>query len=143
MLPKRLSSGVRYMSASQLNTPITLVQPNAGQAADGTPVPEQIVAQTYANVAQWRNKELDKTDTRNAQSSYKITIRYPKTYTLDAGMNILVHGQRHQIDSFSDLDGQRVELSIWTFVENDTIAGTATVPTTLFEPVGIIDGGSF
>lgn len=128
MLPKRLSTGVRYMSASQRNTPITITQPNTGQATNGTPNPETIVATTWANVAQWRNREVDKTQTRSAQASYKITIRYPTTYGLDGGMNILVRGQRHFIDSFSDEDGQRIQLSIWTYVENDVIICNDSVP---------------
>ena len=119
-LPSRPSTGVRYLSASAYNTAITIVQPNTGQAVDGTPLPETVVATTHANVAQWRNREVDKGQTRNAQSSYKLTIRYPKTYCLDSGMNILVRNQRHFIDSFSDPDGQRIELSVWTWTENDT-----------------------
>jgi SPP1 family predicted phage head-tail adaptor len=121
MLPKRLSTGVRYLSASAFNTAITIIQPNTGQAADGTPLPETIVATTHANVAQWRNREVDKGQTRNSQSSYKLTIRYPKTYTLDSGMNILVRNQRMFIDSFSDEDGQQIQLSVWCWTENDTI----------------------
>jgi head-tail adaptor len=148
MLPKKLSTGVRYMSASQYNVPITIVQPSAGQASDGTPLPEYVVATTYANVAQWRNREVDKTQTRSGQASYKLTVRYPKNYSLDTGMNILVRGQRHLIDSFSDEDGQRIQLSIWTWTENDTIvAGNPAapdlgVPVTTLEN-GTIDGGSW
>jgi SPP1 family predicted phage head-tail adaptor len=148
MLPKRFSTGTRYKSASEFNTPITISRPNAGQADDGTPLPETIVALTQANVAQWRNREVDKAQTRSAQASYKITIRYPKTYSLNAGMNILVRGQRHFIDSFSDEDGQRIQLSVWTWVENDTIVAGNPAATELGVPItvletGTIDGGTW
>jgi hypothetical protein len=49
-------------------------------------------------------------------------VRFPKTYSLDGGMQILVRGQLHNIDSFYDPDGQQVELHIWTFVTNDTVS---------------------
>src|ERR1035437_6375230 len=121
MLPKKLSTGVRYMSASQYNVPITITQPNAGQAADGTPLAETIVATTHANVAKWRSCEVDKAQARNALGYYQITIRYPKNYSLDSGMNILVRNQRHLIDGFLDEDGQKIQLKISTWVENDTV----------------------
>lgn len=127
MLPKRLRTGIRYLSASQFNVPITITQPNAGQATDGTPLPETIVATTHANVAKWRDREADKAQARNAQGYYKIVIRYPKTYSMDTGMNILVRNQRHLIDGFLDEDGQKIQLSISTWVENDTI-GTGVIP---------------
>jgi SPP1 family predicted phage head-tail adaptor len=119
MLPRKLSTNVRYLSASQLNTLISIIQPNAGQAADGTPLPPTTVGTTHANVAQWRGKELDKPQSREGQSSYKIIIRYPKAYSIDSGMQIMVRGQLHNIESISDPDGQMVELHIWTFVDND------------------------
>jgi SPP1 family predicted phage head-tail adaptor len=119
-IPKRFSTGVQYLSASAFNTRITFMQPNSGQAADGTPNPPTVVACTHANMAQWRGKETDKQETRVATSSYKFIVRYPKTYSVDAGMNIMVRNQLHEIESFSDPDGQRIELHIWTFVQNDT-----------------------
>lgn len=124
MLTKRLSTGVRYKSASELTCRITFTQPNAGQEADGTPLPETIVkTNVWANVAKWRGKETDKPQERTGQSSYQIIIRYPKAYSVDSGMNILLRNQRHNIESISDPDGQMVELHLWTFVDNDT-AGT-------------------
>jgi SPP1 family predicted phage head-tail adaptor len=120
-LPKQ-PNGVRYLGASDFNSYITITQPNSGNAVDGTPLPETTVAPNiHANINQWRGKQEQKTDALQAQSSYKIIIRYPQTYTLDTGMNILVRGQRHNIESFSDPDGQRVELHIWTWVGNDTV----------------------
>jgi SPP1 family predicted phage head-tail adaptor len=122
MLPKKLSTGVRYSGASAFNGRITITQPNAGATSDGTPLPETIVKSNLAaNVSQWRGKESDQQQTRSGVSSYKIVIRYPKNFSIDGGMNILVRGQRHNIESFSDPDGQRVELHIWTWVENDTV----------------------
>ena len=119
-LPKQ-PTGVRYSGSTDYNTRITITQPNAGNAADGTPLPETVVACTWANVAEWRGKQDDKKETLQAVSSYKIVIPYPKTYSLDTGMNILVRSQRHNIDSFSDPDGNRVELHLWTWVGDDTV----------------------
>jgi SPP1 family predicted phage head-tail adaptor len=124
-LPKKASTGTRYLSASQYNSYATFVQPNAGQETDGTPLPETTVASNvHANVSMWRGRESDKQQTRNAVASYKIVVRYPKTFSVDAGMNILVRGQRHNIDSFLDPDGQRVEMHIYTWVENDTVSNS-------------------
>ncbi len=122
-LPKT-PSGVRYAGSTDYNTRITITQPNTGNAADGTPLGEQTVTSVWANVLEWRGKQEDKAQTQQAQSSYKIIIRYPKTFVLDTGMNILVRSQRHNIDSFSDPDGQRVELHLWTWVGDDvTVVG--------------------
>ena len=121
MLPKRLSTGVRYLNASQYNTPVTITDPNAGQAADGTPLAEVVIATTHANISRWRDREADKAQARSSQGYYKIVIRYHKTYSLHTGMNILVRNQRHLIDGFLDEDGQMIQLSISTWVENDTV----------------------
>jgi SPP1 family predicted phage head-tail adaptor len=113
--------GTRYLCATDYNTKIVITQPNNGNGADGTPLPETTVATPWANVAQWRGKQSDKPQTLQAVSSYKIIIRYPKTYAMDAGMNILLRGQRHNIESYSDPDGNRIELHIWTWVGDDTV----------------------
>jgi len=121
-LPKN-PAGVRYKSSNAYNCLVTFLQPNAGAAADGTPNAPTVVRENVrANVAQWRGKEADKTDTRVAVSSYKIIIRYPKTWSVDTGMQINLRNQLHEIDSFSDPDGQQVELHIWTFVTDDTVS---------------------
>jgi SPP1 family predicted phage head-tail adaptor len=125
MLPKKLSTGVRYLSASAFNSYVTIQDPDSGLASDGTPnAPTVIASNIHANVAQWRGKEIDKAQDRVAQSSYKIIIRYPKTYSVDAGMQILVRSQLHNVESMSDPDGQRVELHIWTTVTNDSVGGS-------------------
>ena len=114
-------AGVRYTDSNEYNCRLTFIQPNAGQATDGTPnVPTTVKNNVWAKVAQWRGKEADKTDTRVALSSYKIVIRYPN-FHIDTGMQIKLRNQLHEIESFSDPDGQRVELHIWTFVTNDTV----------------------
>lgn len=120
-LPRR-SSGIRYLPSSAFNTYITILNPNAGQAADGTPnAPTTVASGIHANVSIWRSKEVDKTQTRVGVASYKIVIRYPKIYSLDGGMQILLRNQLHNIDSFYDPDGQQVELHIYTLVTNDTV----------------------
>ena len=119
-LPKSVY-GTRYNSATELNTQVTFTQPSNGQAVDGTPLPETAVATTWANVAMWRGKQDDKKETIESIASYKIIIRYPQTWALDSGMNILVRGQRHIIDAFNDPDGNRVELHIFTYTVNDTV----------------------
>jgi head-tail adaptor len=124
-LPKKMSSGVRYLPSSAFNCYITFINPNAGQAIDGTPLSATTVMATHANVAQWRGKEADKSQDRVGLSSYKMIIRYPKTYSIDTGMQIQFRSQLHNIESFSDPDGQQVELHIWTFCTDDTVvAGT-------------------
>lgn len=119
-LPKQ-AWGTRYNGSTDYNTSITVVQPNAGNAADGTPMPETTIATTWAKVVMWRGKQEDKSSSLEAVSSYQIVIRYPKTWNVDTGMNILVRGQRHNIDSFSDVDGTQTELQIWTWVGSDTV----------------------
>jgi SPP1 family predicted phage head-tail adaptor len=121
-LPKQ-ATGVRYLGSTDYNTHITVVQPNMGNAPDGSPLPEVVIATTWASVSMWRGKEEDKPQTLQTVSSYKIVIRYPRTWSLDAGMNILVRGQTHNIDSFFDADGTRTELSIWTWVGDATANG--------------------
>jgi SPP1 family predicted phage head-tail adaptor len=119
-LPKQ-PWGSRYLGATDYNTQITVTQPNNGNAVDGTPLPETAVATVWANVSMWRGKQTDEKQILESTSSYKIIIRYPQTWAVDTGMNILVRGQRHNIESFSDPDGNRNELHIWTWVGNDTV----------------------
>lgn len=124
MLPKRLSTGTRYLSASAFNNYVTFVDPNAGQAADGTPLTETTIASgIHAAVSLWRGKERDQQQTRTGTTSYKIVIRYPKTFRVNTGMNVLLRNQRHNIESIADPDGNQVELHMWTWVEND-VAGS-------------------
>ena len=123
-LPKN-PAGVRYASSNDFNCYITVINPNAGQAANGTPNAPTVVRQNvHAKVEQWRGKETDKEQSRVAISSYKIVIWYPKTWSLDTGMQIKLRNQLHNIESFSDPDGQRVQLHIWTFVTDDTVVNS-------------------
>lgn len=121
MLPRKLS-GTRYLSSAAFNSYITLLQPNAGQATDGTPLPPTtVISNIHAHVEMWRGKETDKAQVRTSQSSYKVVIHYPKTYSLDAGMLIQVtNGPLLNIESLSDPDGQRVEMHVWAWAENPT-----------------------
>ena len=119
-LPKT-PSGTRYAGSTDRNTRITITQPNAGNSADGTPLGEQTVASVWASVSEWRGKQQDKAQTQQAQSSYRIVMGYPQTYSLDTGM--LIHFGNHllNIDSFSDPDGNNVELHIWAWEGNPTV----------------------
>ena len=120
-LPRKLS-GQKYLPNSAFNCFISFVNPNTGQSAAGTPnAPTTVVQNIHANVSPWRSKEIDKNQTRVGQSSYKIVVRYPKTYTVDTGMQIMLRNQVHNIDSMYDPDGQQVELHIFTFVNDDTV----------------------
>ena len=119
-LPKQ-PYGTRYLGSTDYNTLITVTQPLGGNAADGTPMPEVAVWTGWANVTQWRGKQEEKPQTTQAVSSYKIIIRYPMTWSIDTGMHILVRAQQHNIESFSDPDGNRNELHIWSWVGDDTI----------------------
>jgi head-tail adaptor len=123
MLPKSVSTGVRYLPSSAFNCYATFLDPDQGQATDGTPNPALTVASgIHANVAQWRGKEVDKPQLRIGQSSYKIVIRYPKCYTVDAGMQIqFTRGTTThlcEIESISDPDGRGIELHIWCWENN-------------------------
>lgn len=123
-LPRKLS-GQKYLPNSSFNCFISIVNPNAGQHAEGAPITPITVAQNvHANVSPWRSKEIDKEKTRVGQSSYKIVVRYPKTYSMDTGMQIILRNQVHNIDSMYDPDGQQVELHIFTFVNDDTVSNS-------------------
>ena len=119
-LPKQ-PWGSRYLGSTDYNTQVTFTQPNNGNGADGTPLPETAVATVWANVAQWRGKQDDKAQTLQAVSSYKLIIRWPQTWSIDAGMNILVRDLRLNVESFSDPDGNRNELHIWAWAGNPTV----------------------
>lgn len=123
-LPKN-PSGVRYLGSTDYNTRVTFQNPNAGQAADGTPNLPTVVKKVWANISEWRGKETDKTQERVGVSSYKIVIQYPKTWSVETGMQILVRNQLHNIESHSDPDGQQIELHLWSYTTDD-VAGSTT-----------------
>jgi head-tail adaptor len=128
MLPKKLSTGVRYLPSSAFNCYITVLNPNAGQAADGTPnAPTTVATGIHASVSPWRSKEVDKGQIRVGQSSYKVVIRAPKTFTIDTGMQIqcVRAGVTHllNIESLYDPDMQGVELHIWCWDSSASYAG--------------------
>ncbi len=120
MLPRKLSTGVRYKDASEFNSLITFMQA-AGAETDGTPNAPVAVRTTWANIAMWRGKESDKPQQRNATSSFKITMRYSKSFTPTSDMTISYHGRTYNIESVSDIDGQKVQLELWTWIENDGV----------------------
>lgn len=120
MLPRKLPTGVRYKDASELNSLITFMQA-AGAESDGTLNPPVAMWTTWANIAMWRGKESDKPQQRNATSSFKITMRYSKSFTPTSDMTISYHGQTYNIESVSDIDGQKVQLELWTWIENDGV----------------------
>ena len=114
-------SGARYLPSSAFNAYVDIVNPNAGQAADGTPNAETSVATgIHASIAMWRGREQDKTQTRVGVSTYKAIIHSPKTYTVDSGMVLLTKGRRLNIESLLDPDMQGVELHMWCFEESAT-----------------------
>lgn len=118
-LPKT-PSGTRYFGGTDFDTKITIIQPNTGNAIDGTPLPPATVACVWANVAQWRGKQSDKKQTLQAQSSYKVVIPTP-SFVLDTGMLISFGSHILNIESISDPDGQGVEAHIWAW-EGDATA---------------------
>ncbi len=143
-LPKRLASGTKYLGASAYNCYLTVIDPNSGQAADGTPnAPAVIATNVHANCSPWRTKEVDNPQQRIGQSSFKSVLRYPKTNRMHTGMQLQLRGQIHEIESFYDPDGQQRELHVWTWT-NDATAGrnngcrTRTAPTTSRRPDGCI-----
>jgi SPP1 family predicted phage head-tail adaptor len=125
-LPKKLSTGVRYLPSSAFNCYVTFLNPNAGQAADGTPNAALTVATgIHANVSPWRSKEVDKSQTRTGQSAFKIVIRYPRNFTVDSGMQLQLtraeHTTLYNIESVYDPDAQGVELHIWCWTSGGTL----------------------
>lgn len=119
-LPK-VATGVRYLNSTDYNVLAYFIQPNMGNAADGTPLPPETIARVYCNVALWRGKQNEKTQLLQGSTSYKVSIRYPRTFALDTGMTIQIRSQIHNIESFADIDGTRNELTIYTWVGNDSI----------------------
>lgn len=120
-LPKQISTGIRYLSSSAFNCLVDILNPNSGQAGDGTPnAPITVARHIHANISPWRTKEVDKPQQRIGQSSFKVVIRYPKTFSVNAGMQIRHHGQLMEVESIYDPDGQRVELHIFVWVNNAT-----------------------
>ncbi len=105
--------GTRYLSATDFNTQMSFVQPNMGNGTDGTPLPASTVACVWANVTQWRGKQKEGKQTLQAQSSYKVVLQTPTTWTLDSGMLLTFGPHTLNIESFSDPDGQNVETHIW------------------------------
>jgi SPP1 family predicted phage head-tail adaptor len=119
-IPKRASTGVRYKSASELNCLITFQQA-VGAESDGTLNAPTTVWTTHASITMWRGRENDAAQQRNAASSFKITMRYSKTFVPTSDMQIVYHGQTYNIESVSDVDGQQVQLEIWAWIENDGV----------------------
>jgi head-tail adaptor len=117
-LPKQ-ATGVRYLNSTDYTTRVYFVQPNMGNGADGAPLPPAVVYSTYANIALWRAKQVEKEAILQGQASYKITIRYPRHVNIDTGMQIKVRDQLHNIDSFLDPDGRRREMLFYTWIGND------------------------
>ena len=116
-IPKRFSTGVQYKSASEYNSLIQFQQA-VGAESDGTLNAPTTVWTTHANIAMWRGKELVTAQQRNATSSFKITVRYNRAFVPTADMTIIHHGTTYNIESVSDIDGQRVQLEIWAWTEN-------------------------
>ena len=119
MLSKK-NTGVRYASASELNCLITFQQA-VGAESDGTLNATASVWTTHTKISMWRGKENDTAQRRNAQSSFKIVIRYSKMFAPTSDMTILYHGQTYIIESVSDIDGQQVQLELWAYIENDGV----------------------
>jgi SPP1 family predicted phage head-tail adaptor len=118
--PKNLR-GISYKTALDFNCRVAFAQAS-GAETDGTLNPAVIVKSgVWASIAMWRGRENDKAQQRNAASSFKITIRYDKNFVPTSDMVILHHGQTYNIESVSDIDGRRVQVEIWAWIENDGI----------------------
>ena len=125
MKQPKTSKGVRYLSSDDYDVRAYFIQPNMGNAADGTPLPPATIATVWCSVALWRGKQNEKTQLLQGSTSYKVSIRYPRTFALDTGMTIQIRGQVHNIESFADIDDTRNELTIYTWVGNDQIGRTS------------------
>jgi len=124
-LPKRAATNVRYLPSSAFSSYVTFIDPNQGQEIDGTVNPPATVVQNiHANVQPWRSKEVDKSETRVGQSAYKVVVHYPKTYSLNSGMQMqITRGTTVHllnIESLYDPDMQGVEMHIWGWEDNAT-----------------------
>lgn len=126
-LPKKLS-GVRYLSSASYNCYISILNPNSGAVSDGTPnAPTTVASGIHANVSPWRSKEVDKAEIRVGQSSFKIVIRYPKTFTVDTGMQVQLtragNTTLYNVESAYDPDMQGVELHLWVWSSSPVFVG--------------------
>jgi len=124
-LPKRFTTGNRYLGSSAFNSFVDFIDPNQGQASDGTPnAAVTVVRHVPANISPGSGirgaKEVDKPQERIGQSLYKIIVHFPQNYTLDTGMQIQLNSQIMQVESFYDPDGQQVELHIFAWQDNAT-----------------------
>ena len=119
MLPRKIT-GSQYVSATELNCLITYMQAS-GAETDGTLNAPVAVGTTHAKISMWRGRETDTKQQRNATSTFKIVVRYSKNFTPTADMTISYHGDTYNIESVSDVDGQKVQLEIWAWTENGVL----------------------
>jgi head-tail adaptor len=122
-LPKKLNTNYRYRPSGAFDSYVSIINPNPGNDDTGNPLLPTTVVQTWANVSIWRGKEVDKNQERVGQTSYKIVLRYPTTYSIDTGCTVQHGNQLHQIESIADPDGRRVELHLFTWVSDDSVVG--------------------
>ena len=113
------TTGIRYKTASELNCLITFQQAT-GAEADGTLNGFVDVWTTHASILMWRGREETEPQQRNATSTFKVVVRYNKYFTPTADMVISYHGDIYNIETVSDVDGQRVQLELWCWTENQT-----------------------
>ena len=118
MATPKNTRGISYKTATDYNCRIAFAQA-VGAETDGTlNAPILVKSGVWANIAMWRGKEDDKAQQRNAVSSFKITIRYDKNVAPTSDIRIWYHGDTYNIESVSDIDGRRVQLEMWCWIEN-------------------------
>jgi Phage head-tail joining protein len=114
MLPKRLSTGVRFTGASEFNRRITILKPGEGADTEGTPVALVTLATNVpAKITGLRN--LGKPDQTQqltqAVTYYEVVIRYRPDVPYDA---ILLgpKGQTWTVTNIHNVEMANIELRI-------------------------------
>ncbi|HZQ25272.1 MAG TPA: phage head closure protein [Terriglobales bacterium] len=116
-LPKKLSTGFRYLGASAYNSKITLMNPEGIGSSGSKVAPTVFKADVPANITVLRGKEQLRGPELTATMSYKIVIRYRAG--VNSAMTVVNRDQTFRIEDIGDPDGQRVELHLLCSLVND------------------------
>lgn len=142
---KRLNDGFRYTDRGAMRDQITIMQPNPGRTADGSPGDPILFGDgIWAKIIAQRQMEKDTSELVQGQSFYKVVTPYMSGVTSQMTV-ISPSGRTWFIVSVNDPDQRQVELWFLCREINDGIqdqAGDITPLVTLSQPIPDIDGGS-
>lgn len=123
MLPKQLTTGVRYTGASARNRKITIQAPNATADDLGGVSGYTTIATPWAKIVSLKGREVYKSQQITAEVSHMITIAFPKTYTVLSKMIVLYKTRKFEIVDVSDPDEGKVDLQLLCLERNDGTVG--------------------